>query len=38
LAEHALDNNFKRHGRLHWKVYLHNEGLIQVRNPRFHTP
>lgn len=31
LADLALQKNFKRHGRLHWKVYLHNEGLIQVR-------
>lgn len=32
LFETALDRGFKRHGRLHWKVYLHTDSLIQVRH------
>ena len=31
LFEVAQERGFRRHGRLHWKMYLHTDALIQVR-------
>ena len=30
LAEIGQQRGLKRHGRLHWKLYLHTDKLIQV--------